>query len=962
MFTITNQKGAYFSNCYPKILDFQNTSSITVLYEYNTYDTHPNFRINPLSEDLDCQYLDGLTKCLVPISHFNYEESGYFNTYYTDSKGGLSIFYDLSPFKVILPKRNILKLKIQEKDNQDTIKLGQEGTIYFKTNYNDDEENIFDPEDIEEKTEFESKIFDGEENTFDVKCRLWKSKGQKVMVLCKLDTYLDKVNNNIYLDVVKLTYKEYNISIVSETKVKVEQLNYKIPFIYSDIQNVNITEERKIYELRFKYDSFNNDILFLHGSGMFDYIILDNCETSNNELICEVPKEKLEEVLKYNDEPFTLGTINDNYGQLTFDFVFDINIFYEITEKIDIYVNITKLLENVTEQGSTFAYETSVDDIEKLNTKIFKLEFAKGDQDCYFKKSNNNNNLLLICVPRLLGEIYLGRINETILDEIHYKYNFIINSVENDEIIYVDNYGIPFGLAYPEILNFTTEYTMTIRYLMNNPFYLESIKLNPDSPYNLDCEDLNNMKKCNVPLTHFKNKESGNYNTYHINHKRQYSINYEINPINVILPPNENVIEIGLEDDYNRNTIYIGKEGTLYFTTSFIDTEDIFDVSDIEEVTKFETTITDKDKNKYKAFCRLWKPINDNLRIFCNLNESFSKETLYIDIESASFEYKNYTIIIISYLTRCNVEQLDKYIPFLYSDTQLIKIEDVKEVYELKFKIEKYNKERLILVGQGLNAIVIDQCQIFDKELICNVKKEKLEEYLGQNMEIYRLIAFVESFGIFSLNNILGIVIENNITIKENIYIEITKLLKNNYRRRDYITYETNVTDISNIHSFPFNIDFNSSSLGCIFKKTDDKPLLLLCEARNEGEDYLSDIKEEKIIYSSHIKYNFIVLPVSNHEVFTVKDRGTLIAAHYPDILDFSLNNTLYIEYYVEQPDLIYGMKLNPDSIDYLECKKDSQLIQCSISPNHFMAKHSGYYYNYHSYNLGESSIDYFQP
>ena len=46
-----------------------------------------------------------------------------------------------------------------------------------------------------------------------------------------------------------ILYKEFNISLVSETLVQVEQLNYTIPFIYSDMQEINLNENKESFEL-----------------------------------------------------------------------------------------------------------------------------------------------------------------------------------------------------------------------------------------------------------------------------------------------------------------------------------------------------------------------------------------------------------------------------------------------------------------------------------------------------------------------------------------------------------------------------------------------------------------------------------------------------------------------------------------------------------------------------------------
>ena len=152
----------------------------------------------------------------------------------------------------------------------------------------------------------------------------------------------------------------------------------------------------------------------------------------------------------------------------------------------------------------------------------------------------------------LKAETYLGKIeNEILLNEIHYKYNFIIQPVENYDKIYVEDFGPFTQLTYPETLNFTSQDTITIRYIMTLPFLAHNIKLNPESTSDLNCVSQTGLLKCVVPIEHFEDKESGYYYTHHLNHLNKYSIYYDSNPVNVILPPQPPKIKIKIEKKYN---------------------------------------------------------------------------------------------------------------------------------------------------------------------------------------------------------------------------------------------------------------------------------------------------------------------------------------------------------------------------------------------------------------------------
>ena len=96
----------------------------------------------------------------------------------------------------------------------------------------------------------------------------------------------------------------------------------------------------------------------------------------------------MEEILIKNNEQFKVSTINDAIGIINFDFILDITINYEIEDKKDIYVEITNLLSNYSQEDTPIAFETNATNIPNINSDIFNL--------CYFKKSKNTN-LLYLC-------------------------------------------------------------------------------------------------------------------------------------------------------------------------------------------------------------------------------------------------------------------------------------------------------------------------------------------------------------------------------------------------------------------------------------------------------------------------------------------------------------------------------------------------------------------------------------
>ena len=112
----------------------------------------------------------------------------------------------------------------------------------------------------------------------------------------------------------------------------------------------------------------------------------------------------------------------------------------------------------------------------------------------------------------------------------------------------------------------------------------------------------------------------------------------------------DNATEIYIEEEDNKITKEIGLKGILYFIVNFNDSEtNIFNATDLEEKSTFETTIEvdTNGSNTYNVTCKLWKPIDKKLNMFCKMDESLTPGTYKFNIRSGFFNYggKNYTII-----------------------------------------------------------------------------------------------------------------------------------------------------------------------------------------------------------------------------------------------------------------------------------------------------------------------------
>ena len=261
----------------------------------------------------------------------------------------------------------------------------------------------------------------------------------------------------------------------------------------------------------------------------------------------------------------------------------------------------------------------------------------------------------------------------------------------------------------------------------------QNIKFVDDSPY-LKCFSENYLKKCLLPKSHFQGKKSGYYYTHYSNDYNTSSIAYDTKPFKINLEPHL-LINVKYED--NQEAIIIGED--LYTFALITDYDDsirnIFNASDIEEKTKcnilINFTIYDDRIKHFNSSCRLWKPHDDKLRLFCKVNRLYiySDENTFT-FESASFNY-NDIIVTIKTSDNFNYVRNDEPISFLYSDKQFIDLNEEKEKYELKFKYDLYNKDGLYLYSDLYsNYIPIDNCEVEEQEILCKINKSFIEQNL----------------------------------------------------------------------------------------------------------------------------------------------------------------------------------------------------------------------------------------
>ena len=656
---------------------------------------------------------------------------------------------------------NFTELYIREEDNQEVKYIGYRGILNFVIDFNDSVYNIFNPSDIEEKTAFETNLIVDNDNIIYVNCKLWKPIDEKLNMFCKLDEALEYGEHSFFLKTSSFTYNGQKFLIFQTESLFLYHLNEILPFLYSSKQTLYIDENINTYYLTFKYCEYDEDYLMIPGEGFGAIIILDECFKEGKELKCKIKKEVIEEYVSYNGQKlsifysFPISEQRPDMSDLRIHSIYGVYINYPL-RKQDISVEIVKLLEDNIDMGNFIAYETNVKDINNIHAGTFRLSLSNKDEiNCCLKKTIGIS-LTLICMIDRRGYFSLAKVeNKTVLNDINIKYNFIIQPINNNEKFNVSEEGSIMMFSIPKVLNFTLEERITVDFGLSFPEYSNGIKFNPEAN-DLECVNINTIyKRCMVPKSHFSKKNSGYYYTHHANYFKKSIIFYESSPLEVILPGNEIFISINKEN--NKDKIILKRRNAVFaLVTDYNNKEKkIFDSN--VNITFPAIFIYKRYDEEYFADCRLWVPKEDNLRIICKSDNYFDYSDIYLN-DTVIF-YKDY---------RINIEQkesiefelcYDDYIPFLYSDRQTLNINNNVDLYELKFNIEEYYNEPLYIYGSNNNYVILDICEKKDKELICKISKEKIEEILVFKNEQFKIGAMNENYGIISFNNILDITI-----------------------------------------------------------------------------------------------------------------------------------------------------------------------------------------------------------
>ena len=396
---------------------------------------------------------------------------------------------------------------------------------------------VFNRSDIEEKTKFNLELTDTDK-TYTLSCRLWLGNENQIASFCNFNDSL-KQNITIASKTIRATttYYTYELNIVIEiTNIKLTQVDYNIPFLYSAPTEINVDEQKKTYNLEFKIDSYNNELLFMRAK-KYRIVPLENCQKNSNILKCEFSKDNLD-IIANTENTIDIVGVYDFNGLLEFNYISPITINYPHITKENIHFKLEKLQDKIVDRSAFVTFSTNVMDIPIIKTDSFDPEISSSiSTHCYFIKHDKSTPLYITChASQILTNYTIGNIYGFNISNIHYKYNFILDPGRNDEnISIIEPKGECVVHSYPDTLDFTKSDSYDIYFAMEHVDRMKGITLNPDKG-NLECVDLTSIKKCKVPKSHFDGKKGGCYFINHINNVGEHSKNYETFGIKVILP------------------------------------------------------------------------------------------------------------------------------------------------------------------------------------------------------------------------------------------------------------------------------------------------------------------------------------------------------------------------------------------------------------------------------------------
>ena len=431
-------------------------------------------------------------------------------------------------------KSSVISYQIDDINRE---RIGNKGGALFNGYFN--EENYPFKPDINRKTYFTNKILDINNNkTYDINCGPWVV-DESFYIFCEFDESIPKGIYHIKFDGINFNYSGVEINLYSYNSIKITKEDYDMVDLCSNIQTINLFDNKKEYELNYSVKLYHNEQLYF----LFGNFVLANCNQKNDILTCTLKRDTIENNMgSYN---LTDLLYFDRYGRLQFlDFSSFIQVAYN-SEKKDIFVAITNLLtrNNIGINGA-LVYETNVTDIPNIDIDFFLSLYEDIDNEisCRFLKGEKKP-MLFVCFSPFSEYVYLEKfsLRELKSEEIIQtaKYNFRIQPMKKNDIFIAGAYNESFiAKIYPEILDFTSRNSYQIEIFNGDSNLLTGITFN-EKKEDLKCENNGHIKRCNVTKEHFEGLKTDYYYIMRdfFNNKE---IAYEVVPIKVILPKESN--------------------------------------------------------------------------------------------------------------------------------------------------------------------------------------------------------------------------------------------------------------------------------------------------------------------------------------------------------------------------------------------------------------------------------------
>ena len=354
-------------------------------------------------------------------------------------------------------------------------------------------------------------------------CKFWVPNDDNLRIVCTYNDYSTSVSE-LTFKTVEIDDDKYIITLEQDNPMVFDSSRKDISFLYSERQTINIFANRSLYELKFNTQEslFVNDLFYIYGSNN-NYALLDKCQLSidsSNEVICEISKEKIEEILLKNNDQFKIGVMNNEIGAIPFNHILNITINYENIQKEDIFLEIKELLGGSTETDVPVGFITNV-------TEIPNFISEKFDDIKYFKKIHGRPLMLFYSYPFETEEdIIFNNTEEILKNNIHYKYNFRIQPSKCEGRISVKGHKTNILFTYPQEFDFSDDKHFGLNYIINDPNSIK-IKLNPNASNEIYCSNLYKMKSCVVSKRDCIRNNIGFYYTNYLNHKNEYSQFYD---------------------------------------------------------------------------------------------------------------------------------------------------------------------------------------------------------------------------------------------------------------------------------------------------------------------------------------------------------------------------------------------------------------------------------------------------